>query len=211
MNGYVIAALILALLFCIGRIRVGGGASLGDEGLLAWIRIGPKKITLYPPKPKKDKPQKPKKAKPAKPSKQKKEKPPKPKTSLEEKLRSGKLLAETFVPIALEAAKGFVYKLQIDVLELYIHVGAYDPADGAVLYGRANALAASVWLPLNEAFTIQEGRVRVDWDPLAENLTCSGRLALSLRVGQILWIGLRFGVKALAGFLRYRRLKRKAV
>ena len=139
------------------------------------------------------------------------EKPPKPKTSLGSKLREGKLLADIFVPIALEAAKGFFYKLQIDVLELYIHVGAYDPADGAVLYGRANALAAAVWLPLNQAFRIREGRVRVDWDPLAEKLVCAGQLALSLRIGEILWIGLRFGLKALAGFLRYRRLKRKAV
>ena len=97
------------------------------------------------------------------------------------------------------------------MLELYIHVGAYDPADGAVLYGRANALAAAVWLPLNQAFRIREGRVRVDWDPLAEKLVCAGQLALSLRIGEILWIGLRFGLKALAGFLRYRRLKRKAV
>lgn len=209
MNGYVIAALILAVLWCIGRIRVGGGARLGDQGLSAWVRLGPKQIVLYPPKPKKEKPpKKPKKPKKAKP---KKEKPPKPKPTLSEQLRSGKLLAETFVPIALEAAKGFAYKLQIDVLELYIHLGAGDPADGAVLYGRANALAAAVWIPMNEAFHIREGRVRVDWAPLAERLTCAGQLALSLRIGQILWIGLRFGVKALAGLLRYRRLKRKAV
>ena len=53
--------------------------------------------------------------------------------------------------------------------------------------------------------------MRVDWDPLAEKLVCAGQLALSLRIGEILWIGLRFGLKALAGFLRYRRLKRKAV
>ena len=74
-----------------------------------------------------------------------------------------------------------------------------------------DALAAAVWIPMNDAFHIREGRVRVDWDPLAERLTCAGQLALSLRIGQILWIGLRFGVKALAGLLRYRRLKRKAV
>lgn len=183
---------------------------MGDEGLTAWVRLGPKKLVLYPMKPKPEKkPQK--KPKPQKPPKPRKEKPPKPKTSLGSKLREGKLLADIFVPIALEAAKGFFYKLQIDVLELYIHVGAYDPADGAVLYGRANALAAAVWLPLNQAFRIREGRVRVDWAPLAEKLVCAGQLALSLRIGEILWIGLRFGVKALAGFLRYRRLKRKAV
>ncbi len=210
MNGYVIAALILAIFFCIGCVRIGGGASLGDEGLTAWVRLGPKKLVLYPMKPKPEKkPQK--KPKPQKPPKPRKEKPPKPKTSLGSKLREGKLLADIFVPIALEAAKGFFYKLQIDVLELYIHVGAYDPADGAVLYGRANALAAAVWLPLNQAFRIREGRVRVDWAPLAEKLVCAGQLALSLRIGEILWIGLRFGLKALAGFLRYRRLKRKAV
>lgn len=209
MNGYIVAALILAVLFCIGRIRVGGGARLGDGGLSAWIRLGPKKLVLYPPKPKQEKP--PKKPKKVRPKKPKKEKPPKPKPSLEARLRSGKLLAETFVPIALEAARGFFHKLTIDVLELYIHVGARDPADGAALYGRANALAASVWLPLNKAFTIKDGRVRVDWDPLAEELTCSGQLALSLRLGQILWIGLRFGIKALAGFVRVWRLKRKAV
>lgn len=210
MNGYVIAALILAIFFCIGCIRIGGGASLGDEGLTAWVRLGPKKLVLYPMKPKPEKKLQ-KKPKPQKPPKPRKEKPPKPKTSLGSKLREGKLLADIFVPIALEAAKGFFYKLQIDVLELYIHVGAYDPADGAVLYGRANALAAAVWLPLNQAFRIREGRVRVDWAPLAEKLVCAGQLALSLRIGEILWIGLRFGVKALAGFLRYRRLKRKAV
>ena len=68
----------------------------------------------------------------------------------------------------------------------------YSVVDAMVL-GRAagaDALAAAVWIPMNDAFHIREGRVRVDWDPLAERLTCAGQLALSLRIGQILWIGL---------------------
>ena len=97
MNGYVIAALILAIFFCIGCIRIGGGASLGDEGLTAWVRLGPKKLVLYPMKPKPEKKLQ-KKPKPQKPPKPRKEKPPKPKTSLGSKLREGKLLADIFVP-----------------------------------------------------------------------------------------------------------------
>ena len=204
----VLAAAVLAL-FLIGQVRVGGRAEFSAEGFFLWIRLGRLQIKLLPGKPKEDKPpKKPRKPKePKKPKKPKKERPP---TSLAEKAGGALEYAQALLPVALEAAKGMWRGLRVDVLELELTAGGGDPADTAMLYGQANAALGALWLPLTKAFHVKDGMARVKLDFDAPGMTVYGRAALSIKIGTVVWVGLRAGWQALFGALAAKkRLKLK--
>ena len=201
MNGLYILAVVLLVLFLAGQIRVGVRVEYSGKGLFAWARLGFLRIQVFPFE-KKDKPLKAKKKPREKP---KKETAPKP---LAEKIGGALDYAQTLLPIALEAAGCFYQKLWMDTLELELTVGADDPADAALRYGQASAALGALWYPLTQAFHVEDGnaRVRVDFD--APDMAVYAMAALSLKVGQILRLGLHFGFKALRAFLTIRKRQR---
>ena len=100
--------------------------------------------------------------------------------------------------------------LRMDTLELELTAGSSDPADAAMLYGEANAALGALWFPLTKAFNVKDGRARVKLDFDASGITVYGVAALSIKIGTVVWIGLRAGLKALFGALAVRkRLKLK--
>lgn len=195
MTGWIIAGAVVLLLWLLSRVRLGVGASRTREGEnRVWVRVGPKPITLWPrPKRKPSKPDKEKKAKPPKEKKPKKEKPPRRPLTREQIIS----LVRQLVSLALEAAESFRRKLRIDVLELDLVVGEPDPADAAMHYGQASAALGALWGPLTSAFQVKDGRARVDVDFQREHWALWGRFQMTLTVGQLIWLGLRCGVKAL--------------
>ncbi len=200
---YILAAVALVL-FLIGQVRVGGRAEFSAEGFFLWVRLGQIKIKLLPMEPKEKKPKKPKKKKPKKP---KKEKPP---TPLPEKIGGALEYAQALLPVGLEAAGGMLRGLRVDTLEVELTAGGDDPADTAMLYGQANAALGALWYPLTKAFKVKDGTARVKIDFNAPGMTVYGAAALSIKIGTVVWIGLRAGVKALFGALAARkRLKIK--
>ena len=95
-------------------------------------------------------------------------------------------------------------------LELELTAGGSDPADAAMLYGQANAALGALWHPLTRAFHVKDGTARVKLDFDAPGTTVYGQAALSIKIGTVVWIGLRAGWKALFRALAARkRLKRK--
>lgn len=96
----------------------------------------------------------------------------------------------------------------MDELELCLTVGGSDPADTAMFYGQANAALAALWEPITNAFHVKDGhaQVRIDFD--APGMTLYGKAALSLKIGQILWLAVYFGCKALVRFLNYRSIRK---
>ena len=203
---YILAAIVL-ILFLIGQIRVGCRARFNAEGFFLWARLGRLQIKILPTKPREEKPKKPKQPKDKKPKKPKEEKPP---TPLPEKLGGALEYAQALLPVGLEAAKGLWRDFRIDTLELELTAGSSDPADAAMLYGQANAALGALWLPLTKAFHVKDGaaRVRLDFD--SPGMTVYGLASFSLKLGNIVWIGLRAGVKALFGALAAKkRLKLK--
>ena len=201
MSGWAIFGLVLLVLFALGQIRIGVGAEYTQDGLTVRARLGALRIKVFP-LPKKEK--KPKKKKPEK----KPQNPTKPKgkeKTAQEKLEWILDLAQEFVPLALEAAGCFWHRLVVDRLELCLTIGSSDPADTAMLYGQANAALGVIWQPLTQAFHVREGRAHVQVDFEAQTVSLTGQTALSLKLGQILWLGLHFGVKALARFLQVRK------
>ncbi len=234
MSGWQILGLVLIVLFLIGQIRVGVGAEYAQEGLTVRARLGWIKIKVFPlkkqdgakPKKKKAKKEKAKKRKgkqvtsvstaagadpnaeqPVAAENPENEKGKAEKT-LGEKVGGGLDLAEQFLPLALEAAGCFWNKLVMDELELCLTAGGSDPADTALLYGHANAAMAALWEPITNAFHVKDGhaQVRIDFD--APGMTLYGKAALSLKIGQIMWLAVYFGVRALVRFIKYYRIRK---
>ena len=195
MIGWIIAGVVILLVCLLGSLRLGvGGSHTQEEGIRVWLRLGPAKITLYP-RPKKE---------PSNPAREKKPKPPKEKKPEREKkpkkpLTSEQIIAlvRQLIPLGLEAAGSFRRKLRIDVLDARRGVGEPDPADAALHYGQASAALGALWGPLNQAVQIKDGRARVDVDFQQDHWVLWGRLQMTLTVGQLVWLGLRYGAAVL--------------
>lgn len=189
MTGLWIAVGILAILFLVGQVRIGVRGEYTAHGIAAWIRLGPLHLKVWPRKAAKQKPAREKKEQ--KPKKEAGQKAPAPAGGALEYVRE-------LLPLALEAAGQFRQKLQVDHLELVLRAGAHDPADAAMVYGYANAALGGLWLPLTEAFHVKNGRARVELDFESEYTTLYALGAMSIKVGQALWLGLYFGLKGLS-------------
>ena len=190
---------LLIVLFLIGQIRVGCKAAYDHAGIQVWVRLGRFHIRVFPLKKKGEKPKKEKK--PKKPKK-KKEKPP---ATVGEKIGGALGYAQSLLPILLDAVKYFTHKLQVDKLHMTLIAGSPDPADAAMVYGNASAALGALWYPLVNAFDVKDGYAKVDLDFDAQQMTLCATAALSIKIGQILWFALYFGIRALVAFLRERK------
>ncbi len=207
MRGWMIAALVLLILFLLGQIRVGVEVQYSRDGLGIRARLGWIRLKLFPRAKKTDKADREEK-----PRKREKEKPAEPAEEKKESTLGGPVaLARELLPLALEAAGQLRRKLVVDRLELRLTVGSDDPGDAALLYGQANAVLGALWQPLTESFHVKNGRAHVEVDFDAAGMTLYGLAALSLKIGQILHLGLYFGIQALRRLLRLKkRQKAKA-
>lgn len=208
MSGWQIFILILFILFLVGQLRVGADVRYGQDGAIVRVRIGAFKITLFPrqaaQKEKKPKRATKKAVKAAQGHDDAKEKKQGKKLTMDQILD----LAQQFVPLLLEAASCFWSKMVMDILEISVTIGSRDPADAALLYGQANAALGCVWRPLNEAFHVKNGRGHVGIDFDSESIALYVHMALSLKIGQIFWLGVCFTGKAMGRFFQYKKVQK---
>ena len=203
MRGLIIAAAILALLFLLGCIPLSGGGEYSSAGASLWLRLGPVRITLLPRKQKTQKQRKEKS--PQKPERPQKAKPERQKPTLGGSLAYAKAL----LPLALECARRVWGAIYLNTLYLELQVGAEDPGEAAMAYGRANAALGAIWTPLVRAFHVKDGHARVNLDFDRKEPALYARAELSIRLGQALWLGLYFGLKALRALLRVKNEKKQ--
>ena len=198
---------ILALLILLSFVlRVGVLAGYGKEGAFVKIRVGPGYIKVFPMKkdPEKEERKKEKKAaKKAKKEEKKAKKPPKPKKKIDP---GGALdMVRELLPVVDDAAKKFGKKLQIDCLDLILTWAGKDPADAAVRYGQAWALAENLLDFLENCFVIKERQVEITVDFYREKPLIYIQAGLSLTPAQLTYIGLPAAVKGLKVFLAHRK------
>lgn len=192
---------IVIVLFLIGQVRVGCKAEYDQSGVQVFVRLGKFHIRVFPMK-KKAGEAKPKKEK--KPKKKREKKPQKP-VPVQEKIGGALGYIETLLPVLLDAVKYFTRKLQIDKVYLCLTAGSPDPADAAAVYGKASAVLGALWQPLTTAFDVKDGYAKVDFDFESERMTICGTAALSIKIGQILWLAVYFGIRALVRCLKERK------
>ena len=198
---------ILALLILLAFVlRLGVLAGYGQAGVFVKIRVGPGYIKVFPLKkdPEKEARKEEKKAaKKAKKEKKKAKKPPKPKKKIDPGGALG--MAKELLPVVDDAAKKFGKKLQIDQLDLLLTWAGKDPADSAIRYGQAWAVAENVLDLLENCFVIKERQVEITVDFYREKPLIYIQAGLSLTLAQLTYIGVPLAVKGLKIFLAHRK------
>ena len=214
MNGWMILALVVVVLLLLGQLRIGVAAEYSQTGAEVRLRFGTLQFKVFPLEKKEKTPKQQEKERlkrekaRAKKEAKKLKKAQEPKKSLTEKAGGALDLAGELLPVVLECAGCFWKKLVVDELRLRLTVGASDPADAALLYGQANGVLAALWQPLTQAFHVKDGRANITVDFEAQSMTVYVGASLSVKLGQIVWLGICYGVKGLAGFLRYRNTRK---
>lgn len=192
--GWLIALAVLVLLGC---LPVGVSAIYDAPGPLVRLIAGPIRITLFPAK-KKDKPKKEKKTKEKKSVAIKSDAPQQP-----QEKKGGSLT--DFLPlvkVATDFLGDFRRKLRVNMLELKLNMAGGDPCDLAINYGRAWAAVGNIVPQLERLFVIKKRDVQVDCDFVGDRTTIYLRLDITITLGRILSLGIRYGFRALKEFIK---------
>lgn len=203
--GWIIALTILVLL---AILPLGASVLYDAEGARVRVVAGPLKIQVFPmkKKPKKDKPkkEKTKKTKAQKPeAEDNKEAPKKPAP----KPQTGGSWTD-FLPlvrVALDLLNDLRCKLRVDHLKLHMTMAADDPCDLAINYGRMNASLAGLIAQLERFLVIKQRDVHIDCDFTASQTVILARLDLTITLGRILSVAVRYGIRALTTFLKIKK------
>ena len=196
--------IFLAILVLLAILPLGASVLYDADGPRVRIVAGPVKIQVFPMK-KKPKKDKTKKEKPQKEQKKpaqagEEQKPfPKPKTggSWTDFL--------PLVQVVLDLLNDLRRKLRVNELKLHLTLAGDDPCDLAVNYGRMNASLAALIAQLERVLVIQKRDVHVDCDFTASETVILARLDLTITLGRILSIAVRYGVRGLMTFLKIKK------
>ena len=207
--GWLIAAAILTL---IAIVPLGGRIRYNSQGLRAWILIGPVKISVFPLKKKKreEKPEKPKeeKQKALKPKKkQEKQDAPMPQVQAADKPAEKGGSVKDFIPfvrLALDFLGDLRRKLRVRKLTFRVILAGDDPCDLAVTYGKTWAAVANFLPLLERALVIGSREIEVECDFAAEKTLVIAGADVTITVGRICVLGVRYGVRALRELIRFK-------
>lgn len=205
----------ILLLLCI--FPLGICAEYGKQGPRVYWLAWKVKIPLYPPKPKKEKPkkEKPKKerspGKPSggppwqkekgkdspKPSPKEGENPPKAAKDGQDDAPGDFARLESLVRLVVPFLGDLRRKIRINRLQGYVLLAGVDPCDLAVNYGRAWAALGNLLPLLDRAFVIKKQDLQVGCDFAGEKTLFYGRAEITITVGRLLGLVLRYGWKLL--------------
>lgn len=204
--GWIIA---FAILFLLAILPLGASVLYDEDGPVVRVVAGPLKIKVFPlkKKPKKDKPKKEKKPKKeAAPEAPAGTQPAPEKRKVPKQKKGGSIL--DFLPlvnVALDLLNDLRLKLRVDHLKLHLTMAADDPCDLAIHYGRMNASVAGLLTQLERFLVIKKRDVHIDCDFAASETVVLARLDLTITLGRILYIAVRYGVRALITFLKIKK------
>jgi len=191
--GWLIALGIVVLL---AILPLGVSAIYNAEGPLIRIIAGPVKIKVFPLKKKAgtEKQKKPKEKKKADTATAKANKPKKSGGSITDFL--------PLVQVALDFLNEFRKKLRVNRLELKIILGGGDPCDLGINYGKAWTAVGNLMPQLERFLVIKKRDVEVECDFTASETTVIARLDITITLGRILSLAVRYAIRALREFLK---------
>lgn len=219
---YIIAAVVgvFALLLW---WRAGVIFAFDGENIELTVRYGPFRIRIMPKKPKKiklsdysyKKTHKKKKKKkeepePKKKTKAKKKKKTEPTEGEAEKKEGGINVLGLLLDLRgaiLDVLKRFPKKLRLVIYRLRITVATDNAASTAITYGEVTqGVGAALTLAQAKAdVRVKDDAVMIAYDFLSDKITADVKLSLSIRVGSVVYIGLRFVFNFIKVFLSQRK------
>ena len=195
--GWLIALGIVVLL---AILPLGVSAIYNAEGPLIRIIAGPVKIKVFPLKKKAgtEKQKKPKEKKKADTATAKANKPKK----------SGGGSITDFLPlvqVALDFLNEFRKKLRVNRLELKIILGGGDPCDLGINYGKAWTAVGNLMPQLERFLVIKKRDLQVECDFTADTTFIYARADVTITLGRLLYLLVRYGVRALKQYLKIQK------
>lgn len=200
MYGWLIALGIIVLL---AILPVGVCLIYNADGLVLSLLLGLLKIKLIPKAPKEKK----EKKKPEK--KQKKQKTESSSKPADKKKSTGKVT--DFLPlvdVGLKFLRSFRRKLRVNRLDVVYVMAGGDPCDLALNYGKAWEAIGNIVPYLDRIFVIKKRNIQVQCDFAADSPRIYARLDVTITVGRLIGLAVKYGVLALREFLKIKN-KRK--
>ena len=87
-------------------------------------------------------------------------------------------------------------------LELKLILGGDDPCDLAENYGKSWAALGNLIPRLEENFVIRKRDMEVECDFTADSTVIFARLDISITLGRLIALGVRYGIRALRAYLK---------
>ncbi len=183
--GWLIALFVIVLL---AILPLGVSAVYNIQGPLVRLIAGPVRLQVFPQK--KEKP--------------KKEKSPgkTPQKAKEEKTGGS---VKDFLPLAkdvLDLLVDLKGKLRVNRLEMKLTLAGGDPCDLSVNYGKAWAVLGNLMPRLEELFVIKKRDLEVQCDFTAEQTVIYVRLDITITLGRLLVLTVRYGIRGLKTYLK---------
>lgn len=199
--GWLIA---LAILVALGCLPLGVRGIYEAEGPQVSLLIGPAKLPLFPGKKKEKK-------KPVEEKEVEKEEEKTPsKAEKTDKEKQGGSFTD-FLPL-VRVATDFLgdlrRKLRVKRLEMFLCMAGGDPCNLAINYGRAWAAVGNLMPQLERFLIIKKRNIQVACDFTQPNTTIYFRADVTITLGRLLGLLVRYGWRALKEYLNINK-KRK--
>lgn len=194
--------IVLGVLVLLAILPVGVSALYNENGPLVRLILGPVKLTIFPGK-KKARKEKPKKEAKAVAKKQAKAERKAQKAQQKKPSETGGSWKD-FLPLiktGLAFLGDFRRKLRVKRLEANLIMAGGDPADLAVNYGKTWAAVGGLMPQLERIFVIKKRNIAVQCDFTAEKTLIYARLDVTITLGRLLTLVVRYGIRALRQFI----------
>ncbi len=191
-------AVVCAVIVLIALLPVGVRVQYDADGPCVHLLAGPIRIRLFP---RVKQPQKQTQRKDIKP-------PKKTKTAKEpaepaQKKGGGLAMMWSFVRLGVSFLGELRRKLLVRRLQLHLTYGGDDPAKAAIQYGNSCAALHALWPVFDRLFRIRRPDVRLIFDAQACEITVRADVQITIRVGRVIALGVRYGLRAFRIYLNH--------
>lgn len=201
-----ILGILILLLVCLSRLRLGILAAFTAGDVTLDLRIGPASIRLYPSKPEKAERAEPGASETPKKTRRKKGGGTLAKPTWADLQDAWKTLWPPIRRALARTRRG----IRIHPLNLSVTVGgAEDPAEAAEAYGLLEMAVWTVMPPLEQLLTIPDPHIHVGVDFDAGTTRLDGTAAVTIRLGTVLAVALGAGIPVLRWLMKYQKQKQQ--
>jgi hypothetical protein len=202
---YIIVLIVLAFFLLLGLLPIGADGGYCENAAFLSVRIGPLPYRILPQKERRET-ERQKAARLRKEEKRKVKKLAKAQKKAQKERKAPDV--NTILALAkmgLQALQRFRKRLSVDYIRFLWTAAAGNPYDAAMQFGAVSAALGALTPLAASVLRVRQSEVDVSLRFDTEKPILDARLTLSLRVWEILWIGLAFGF----AYLRFKYKNRR--